>query len=312
VRGSLFDILECGPVELSVIAARMGLPKSGAQRLLKAAAALDLVESRGDGRYALGPLGAALVGNDGVKAMILHHDVLYADLRDPLALLAGGAKAGLQHYWAYADGDSGADAQRYGDYTALMATSQAMVTAEILDAYPVARHRDLLDVGGGDGSFAIAAATAAPSLRLTVFDLPPVAAIASRRLAEAGLGPRARAHGGSFFDDPLPEGADLVTLNRVLHDHDDAAAFAILEGVRKAIARDGTLLITEPMAGTPGAKASGDAYFGLYLLAMGQGRPRTVRELATVLSRAGFGHIREVRTNTPIIARMLAATPVAG
>ena len=38
-----------------------------------------------------------------------------------------------------------------------------------------------------------------------------------------GLGDRAEAFGGSFLTDPLPRGADIVSLVRVLHDHDDAA-----------------------------------------------------------------------------------------
>ena len=114
---------------------------------------------------------------------------------------------------------------------------------------------------------------------------------------------------GSFLDDPLPEGADLMTLNRVLHDHDDAAALAILKAARKAIAPGGTLLIAEPMAGTPGARASGDAYFGFYLLAMGQGRPRTEAEIVAMARRAGFATARSIATSTPMIARLLAVSP---
>jgi demethylspheroidene O-methyltransferase len=190
-----------------------------------------------------------------------------------------------------------------------MAASQALVSAEILDAWPLARHRRLLDVGGGDGSFLIAAGRTVPHLELVLFDLPPVAAIARQRFLAAGLAGRARAYGGNLFEDRLPENADLVTLNRVLHDHDDSAAMAILRAVRSAIAPDGTLLVTEPMADTPGAKASGDAYFGFYLLAMGQGRPRTAGEIAEMLACAGFGDVRPVATNTPLIARMISARP---
>ena len=310
VRLDLFELLSRGPLDVDAIAARTGLPAGGAARLLKAAAALDLVEPRRRGRYALGPLGAALVGNDGVAAMIRHHDILYDDLRDPVALLAGRAGTGLGTYWTYAVGAGVAGEPRgHADYTALMAASQALVSAEFLDAWPLAGHRRLLDVGGGDGSFLIAAARAAPHLELLLFDLPPVAAIARQRFLAAGLAGRARACGGSVFEDRLPENADLVTLNRVLHDHDDSAALAILRAVRAAIAPDGTLLVTEPMADTPGAKASGDAYFGLYLLAMGQGRPRTEREISEMLARAGFGDVRPVATNTPLIARMVSARP---
>ena len=41
---------------------------------------------------ALGPLGAAMVGNPGVAAMVEHHALLYADLADPVALLRGAAR----------------------------------------------------------------------------------------------------------------------------------------------------------------------------------------------------------------------------
>lgn len=310
VEIGLFDLLADGPLDPDAVAAQTGLPGEGARRLLKAAAALNLVESRAGGGYAQGPLGAALVGNDGVKAMILHHQVLYDDLRDPLTLFRGDSKTGLRRYWVYADRDAGlGSSARYADYTALMAASQSFIAAEILDAYPLGSHRRLLDVGGGDGSFLIAAGRVAPSLDLTLFDLPPVAEIARTRLKDAGLACRASIYGGSFFDDPLPDGADLVTLNRVLHDHEDKDALAILQGVRRTIDENGTLLIAEPMSGTPGARASGDAYFGLYLLAMGQGRPRTAPEITSLLKQAGFGHIRQVRTNTPMIARIVTARP---
>ena len=56
------------------------------------------------------------------------------------------------------------------------------------------------------------------------------------------------------------------------------------------------LLIGEPFAGVRGAEPIGDAYFGFYLLAMGQGRARTTSEIADLLARAGFRESRAVRT----------------
>jgi demethylspheroidene O-methyltransferase len=311
VRVGLFEMLAAGPLDLLEIASRIDLPEEATDRLLKAAAALDLVEARRGGSYALGPLGAALVANPGVEAMILHHDILYRDLQDPLALLAGQTAADLKSYWVYAGGETSGPAKprRHADYTRLMSASQAFVTEEILDAYSFERHRRLLDVGGGDATFLIAAGQAAPHLELALLDLPPVASIARQRLLAAGLAGRAKVHSGSFLDDPLPAGADVVTLIRVLHDHDDAPALAILSAIREAIAPGGTLLIAEPMAGTAGAEASGDAYFGFYLLAMGQGRPRTVDEIGTLLRRAGFSAPREIATGTPLIARIVVAKP---
>ncbi len=312
VRLNVFEQLAAGPMETERLATQTGLPREAAERLLAAAASLDLVARRGPNEFALGPLGAALLGNPGVAAMVAHHDILYRDLADPIALLRGKAsETGLAGFWPYSMSPepaalSDTEVKRY---TALMGASQGLIADEILAAYPVHRHRCLLDVGGGDGTFLLAAARRVPRTELRLFDLPAVASRAAKRLAEAQLSDRSRAVGGDFTRDPLPAGADLVSLVRIIHDHDDAAALKILKAVRRAIAADGTLLLAEPMAETGGAEPVGDAYFGFYLLAMGQGRPRTRAALCYLLEQAGFGHIRLLRTRVPMVVRVMTARP---
>lgn len=309
VRLKLFDMLREGPLPLADIAARTRLPEEATARLLGAAVSLRLLDRRGGGRFGLGPLGAAMPGNAGLAAMIEHHAMLYADLSDPVALLRGsGEETALSRYWAYARAPFPATLRgdQVADYSVLMAASQEMIAEEVLDAFPeVVRHRCLLDVGGGDGAFLAAAAARAASLQLILFDLPEVAARGEARLA--GLGRRATAVGGDFRADPLPSGADLISLIRVLHDHDDAAAMDLLRAAHRALPAGGRLLLAEPMAGTPGAEPMGDAYFGFYLLAMGSGRPRSEAELRGFLARAGFARVTARRTRLPLLVRALVA-----
>jgi len=310
VRLRLFEVLASGPQSRSELATRMALPPEAAARLLGAAVSLRLLERLGDDRFALGPLGATLVGNGAVLAMVEHHALLYADLADPVALLRGESPAAaLAAYWPYARaGDpSQVEPGRVAAYSALMSASQPLVADEILDAYPLRGHRCLLDVGGGEGAFATAAARRAPRLRLVVFDLPAVAALAQSRLDAAGLGDRAQVVGGNFLVDRLPEGADIASLVRVIHDHDDASALAVLRAVRRALPPDGTLLLAEPMAGVAGAEPIGDAYFGFYLLAMGRGRARTPVELEALLRAAGFDRVERVPTRQPLQTGLLVA-----
>ena len=303
VQVQLFDVLSEGPKSAAAIGLRCGLTAAAATRLLDAAAGLTLVSRRRGGRYGLGPLGAAMIGNPGVAAMVAHHAALYADLRDPVALLRGqSADTALSAYWPY----EAADPARARVYSDLMAASQAMVAQEVLNAYPVTRHRHLLDIGGGNGCFVAHALDRAPALRATVFDLPAVADLARQRFAADS---RVFVAGGDFHADPLPRGADLVTLIRVIHDHDDAQAAAILRAARQALAPGGTLLLAEPMAATPGAASVG-TYFEFYLLAMGRGRPRTRAELTAMLRRAGFDAVRARQTDTPLIASVLTAVAV--
>ena len=300
VRLDLFNILaSSGPQTTAELSAHLDLSLEATQRLLSTAKALELLETRGGGRFGLGPLGAALIGNPGIVAMIEHHGLLYKDLNDPVALLRGEQQASaLGQYWPYAGSDSPAtlSEQQVSAYSALMAASQPLVSGEILAAYGFSGRRCLLDVGGGDGAFLAQVAARHPNLQLMLFDLPMVVERAQSRFAASGLSTRTRVVGGDFLRDALPQGADVVSLVRVVHDHDDAKVNSLFAAVRRVLPTDGVLLIAEPMAETPGAEPMGDAYFGFYLLAMGSGRPRSTEKLSEMLRGAGFSQIQSIPT----------------
>jgi demethylspheroidene O-methyltransferase len=240
--------------------------------------------------------------------------LFYKDLLDPVALLRGDAgTTELSGYWSYARSQGPADLTEAAvdDYSELMAETQSAIAVNIVRAYDFCGHRSLLDVGGGEGEFCSVVARACPRLHVTAADLPAVARRAESRFADTGLTDRAAAWGGDFLRDSLPEGADVVTLIRVVHDHDDAAVGQILRNIRRSLAPDGVLLIAEQLAETSGAESVGDTYFGLYLLAMGSGKPRTVLQLSDLLERAGFTAAREIAMPLPLQARLLIAHPVA-
>lgn len=310
VRLKVFEILRDGPQPHDLLAARLGLSAEAATTLLNAACSLRLVARRRGGRWGLGELGAAMVDNPGVTAMVEHHALVYGDLADPVALLRrdrGGNR--LSGYWPYAETDRPAELtpERVAAYTQLMAASQPFIAEEVLAAYDFSRHRCLLDLGGGDGSFLRAVAARHPKLRLMLLDLPAVAERARAGIAAAGLSDRAEAFGGDFTRPPLPGGADIVSLVRIVHDHDDGRVREILRAARSALPPGGTLLIAEPMSGTPGAEPITEAYFGFYLLAMGTGRPRTPEQLSALLREAGFVDPRLMPTRTPLLARVMVA-----
>lgn len=299
VKLGVFEALQAEPQSAESIAARTGLPLASASQLLRALASLDLAEPLEAGRYTLGQHGAALAANAGVKAMIAHHDLLFADLADPVALLRerGGGK--LSGYWPYAEGHSDGDA---APYSRLMAASQPMVAEAVLDAVDLAGVTSLLDVGGGEGAFLEAVCRRHPRIRPMIFDLPDVTPRAIAR-----LGPGLQTFPGRFPEDPVPQGAEVVTLVRILHDHDDETVLALLRQVHAALAPGARLIIAEPMADTPGARAMGDAYFGFYLLAMGSGRPRTPGEITAMLQQAGFARVQQISTANPFAAQILEA-----
>jgi demethylspheroidene O-methyltransferase len=310
VKLDLFELLARRPLSVTEVARQTKLNEDAARRLLLAAASLDLLQDRGQDRFGLGQIGAAMRANPGVKAMIEHHAMFYADMADPVALLRGEVtETKLARYWPYADGIDPASlaSSDVVPYTSLMATSQQFVATDVLDAYDVSRHKRLMDVGGGDGSFLRSAAARAPALDLTLFDLPAVVETARPRFSVSGLADRATLVGGSFSHDPLPRGADLVTLVRIAHDHGDDSVEKLLAAIFAALEPGGTILIAEPMAGDANSAPMADAYFGFYLLAMGKGRARKPSELMTMLTRSGFVAPRQIAMPRPLLSGLIQA-----
>ncbi|MFP7672405.1 methyltransferase [Marivita sp. S0852] len=287
------------------------LPVDRMDRLLRAGVAMQLLRRDRKGRYSLARKGAALVGVPGLEDMIRHHATFYRDLNDPVALLRGEVNTELAQFWPYVFGaDNATDADTSTRYSDLMARSQQIVAADTLATVKLGQTRLLLDVGGGYGVFAEAAALLYPRLSATVFDLPAVAANATSRLAASQAKDRLQFVSGSFRDDPLPAGADTISLIRVLYDHEDATVTDLLSKVYDTLPDGGTLVVSEPMSGGDQPEIAGDVYFSFYCLAMQTGTVRSAKEIGALCQDAGFSRIKSYPSRRPFVTTVLTATKV--
>ncbi|WP_233203611.1 acetylserotonin O-methyltransferase [Limnohabitans sp. B9-3] len=312
VRLDLFRMLQLRPLDLQQISLKTKLPEEALQRLLLSAVSVGLLEYRSRQRFGLGALGVPMAIHPGIGAMVEHNHLLYQDMQDPLAFLNNAWRGGMAEYWPYAHDAQAAERvaqDKFSRYSDLMASSQEFVVQEILGAYFFDEHRCVLDVGAGKGRFASELALHAKHLDLKLFDLPPVLELAKATFESKGLLDRLSLCPGNFLHDALPQGADLVTLVRVAHDHPDDVVQQLLRKIYEALPVGGTLLLAEPMARTYSQSADGptqtDAYFHFYLLAMGAGRLRTPEALMLMMSEAGFARVELVPNNMPIHAQIL-------
>lgn len=332
VETGLLEFVRQTPREQHEILDFLDMPRDAAMRVIRAGAALQVLESPQQELWLLGEMGATLAANPGAMAMIKHHQLLYRDLANPIDIFThergkGNALSAFWHYAAPIASDNAAqsDAQndsqspeadnhandpdaKGGAYSELMAATQPMIWDQIIKGYPFGKHNKMLDIGGGSGAFVEAIGSHYPNLQLGIFDLPEVIPHSRKRLADSRLNSRIALHPGSFKTDALPTDYDLITLIRILHDHDDDVAQTILSKAFDALPKGGKLLIVEPMAETANAPRMGDAYFGLYLWAMGTGRPRPSQEYHQRLENVGFSKVHDLFTPLPIIAKAMVAT----
>lgn len=311
VELNLLRLLRDRPALPETLAPRVDLAPDRLAILLQAGAALGLLRRRRDGCFALAQRGAALLGVPGLEAMIRHHHVFYRDLQDPVALLRGDGETGLAAFWPYVFGAAAeVEPEVAATYSDLMAQSQGLVADDTLRMVSLQDVGHLMDVGGGTGAFLASAAAAWPALRLTLFDLPAVVPAASARFARAGIADRVAIVPGSFRSGPLPEGADAISLVRVLYDHADETVRDLLAKAHAALPSGGRLIISEPMSGGTVPERAGDAYFAFYTMTMRTGRARSAATIAELCRAAGFAAIETPRPRRAFVTSLVTARKV--
>jgi demethylspheroidene O-methyltransferase len=279
---------------------------------LRAAAALGILKvARGD-RYSLSRKGAALRGVPGLREMILHHRALYRDLEAPVEFLRDGTGTELSRFWPYVFDPQNVDADQVARYSTLMAQSQRLVAEDTLRQVRLDDVDHLVDVGGGSGTFLSHVAQHYATPKLTLFDLPETRSAASEFLEECGQSERVTCVSGSFKSDPLPTGADSISLIRVLYDHDDETVRNLLSKAFDALAPGGRLIVSEPMSGGIHPDPITDVYFAVYTLAMGTGKTRSFEEISDLLEDAGFisvSHPKPLRSYITSVVTAIKPTP---
>ncbi|MEN3359886.1 MAG: 2,7-dihydroxy-5-methyl-naphthoate 7-O-methyltransferase [Mycobacteriales bacterium] len=299
----LADHIAAGTRTAETLAAAVDADLDALGRLLGHLVTAGVVSRAGAGSYSLTALGEQLRDDDpaGVRAWIdLEGAVGRADLCfvELLHTVRTGEPAFPRQFGrAYWD-DLSADPGRAASFDALMGARLVADAPAVAAAYPWGALGHIVDVGGGNASLLIAILRAHGDLRGTVIDLPGPVTRAEQAIAAAGLGHRAGARAGSFFD-ALPAGAGGYILSGILHDWPDEDAVRIAQRCADAAADTGKVLVVDHIGDAQGGTTytEGD----LRMLCYCRGRERTLDELAELVKPAGL----QVSSVTPAGSRSI-------
>ncbi len=102
--------------------------------------------------------------------------------------------------------------------------------------------RTVVDVGGGTGSMLTSLLRRHPGVRGILVDLPGTVTRAGELIKDSGVADRVTVRAQSFFD-PLPAGAGLYLLKKVLNDWPDEQTVAILRQCAEAAHPGGRVVV---------------------------------------------------------------------
>jgi 2,7-dihydroxy-5-methyl-1-naphthoate 7-O-methyltransferase len=307
----LADHIAAGTRTADALAAVVEADPDALERLLRHLVTAGVLSRTDAGAYDLTALGAHLRDDDpdGVRpwldlaGAIGRADLCFVEL---LHSVRTGEPAFPVRFGRSFWDDLSADPGRAASFDALMGARLMADAPVVAAAYPWGALGEVVDVGGGNGSLLIAILRAHGDLRGTVVDLAGPVSRAEQAIAAAGLGARASARVGSFFD-PLPAGAGGYLLSGVLHDWDDEHARRILRRCADAAAGGGKVLVVDHIVddrdGVP------DTEGDLRMLCYIRGRERSLDELGELARSAGL----RVGSVTPAGSRSIAELlPTAG
>ena len=299
----LADHIAAGTQTSEALAAAVDADRDALRRLLGHLVTAGVLSRTDNGAYCLTALGEHLRDDDpeGVRPWIdLEGAIGRADLCfiQLLHTVRTGEPAFPRQFGRSFWDDLSADPGRAASFDALMGARLVADAPAVAAAYPWGALGHVVDVGGGNASLLIAILRAYDGLRGTVIDLVGPAARAEQAIASAGLGHRAGAQVGSFFD-ALPAGAGGYVLSGILHDWDDEHAARILQRCADAALETGRVLVVDHI-GDAQADIS-DTEGDLRMLCYVRGRERALGQLGGLAKSARL----EVSSVTPAGSRSI-------
>ena len=107
--------------------------------------------------------------------------------------------------------------------------------------------KNILDIGGNTGKWAIASTKHSPDVHVTIMDLPGQLNVAKTRIAELGLQDRVSFHAANLLDEtqPFPAGFDAIWMSQFLDCFSEDEIVSILKRCYNALDDQGYVLILE-------------------------------------------------------------------
>ena len=191
----------------------------------------------------------------------------------------------------------------YGMHERAMGIGRNLV--ELVD---LSGRKQMLDVGGGPGTYSALFVQRYDGLRSTVLDLPGVVAIATEIVDNMGIADRVDTLPGSHRTTAFPGGNDVVLISGVLHRESEAGCRRLIRNARESLEPNGLLVVSDVFTDAGGAGPAFAALFGLnMLLTAPEGGVHADADIAAWMRDEGFEVIQMQPFPPPMPHRVVVA-----
>jgi hypothetical protein len=300
----VFTHLAAGPLTAEVLAQHCQVPARGLQRLLNACVVLDLLEKEED-TYLNTPIAETFL------------------VKGKPGYMGNFIGVGLEHYetWGRLIEAIRQDRpmnphsatvlptlppERLRGYVEGLYDLGKANAATIADMIDMSQTRQMLDVAGGSGIYAITFAQRQPQLQATVFDLPAIIPFTQTIIARHGMEAQVSTHPGNYVEDDFGGDYDLVLLSNTLQTEGTQTCQRLLRKALGALAPGGQLLVHGIMLDPDRVSPPQPALFQLQmLLSFEEGDAHPAEEICAWAADTGFIELESKRLPAPALTSLV-------
>ncbi|MFH0883253.1 MAG: methyltransferase [bacterium] len=287
VHLGVFRILSDSPATASSIAKDLSLAQRELDLLLKALTGLDLLALDEDGRYRLHGLSDEFLrdGADGYMGDILHHNYH------------------LMRRWArmdevISDGKplprkDGRSPSELRAFILGMQNTARQSAVEVGDALDLRGVRNILDLGGGPGTYLYTLLEKIPGAEGAILDFPEVIEIA-REECPRELKERVTFLEGDIFEREYKGPWDLIVISNIIHSNTLDGIRAMIGKSAAALAPGGRIMVKDFFLDVSRTVPAEAALFSLNMMISNPGRAYSEDELRHVLEAAGLDVVQRL------------------
>jgi ubiquinone/menaquinone biosynthesis C-methylase UbiE len=303
----VFTALDTGPKTSEEISSMLGTDRRATGLLLNALVSLNLLRKSG-ARYANTKLSSRFLveGKDGYIGYIIKH---VSNMWKTWEKLEASVKSGkpVETSGAYQPAKDELHSFILGMHN--IASFCAPMLAKKLK---LTGCKNLLDLGGGPGTYSIYFCKANPGLKASIFDFSDVLNIAREVIAGHGMRERIKLMPGDYDEDEIPGGFDAALLSNIIHSEGEDENARLIKKVYERLNNKGKIIINDFILNEDKTKPAWSAMFALNMLVnTDKGRSYSFGEIEKWLKDAGFNNIKRPEINLPNSGRIITGEKIA-
>ncbi|CAN5571155.1 methyltransferase [soil metagenome] len=303
--GILTEIEESGKegLTLETIAAKVKLPLYGARVLLESGLSMGLVLVNEE-KYTLAKTGHFILHDPlTITNMNFVHDVCYKGLFELDNSIQNGKPEGLKEFGEWQtiyEGLSQLPEHVQKSWFSFDHFFSDNAFPLVLPQVYKNGVKNLLDIGGNTGKWAVSSAKFSPDISVTIMDLPGQLNVAKQKVEQLGLNDRIAFLPVNILDETIqfPKGFDVIWMSQFLDCFSEDEIVSILKRCHEALDENGTVIILEPFWDKQRFEIAAFCLqqTSLYFTALANGTSQmySAATFFNCIDRAGFDIVEEV------------------